>query len=95
MAVGAYKHSRRKVGKVHYKRRAVNIHVEIKREPVFVRGMIYGQKVKKEPAFHATACVGRGHGRRSFKTSRCASGQGHGPTAALRKALAKLSKTIR
>lgn len=95
MGLGTVKHSRRKVGKAHYKLRAMNIHVEVRREPVYVRGTIYGQKVKKEPAYRATACIARGRGRRSYKASRCATGEGHGPTAALRKALAKLAKTVK
>lgn len=95
MAISALRHRRSKVGKAHYKLRSMNIHVEIRREPVYVRGKVFGLKVRKEPAFRATACVGRGRGRRSYKNSRCASGEGHGPTAALRKALAKLAKTVK
>jgi len=70
--------------------RDFTVRVRVIREPVYARGRIYGLKVKKEPAFVATACVSH-----ATKSARCGSGRGHGPTAAIRKALAKLAKTVK
>jgi hypothetical protein len=100
MGLGTVRHSRKKIGKAHYKMRTFNVQVRVVREPTYVRGTIYGQKVKKEPAYRATACVmgtGSRGGRRGYTKDRmrCGVGDAHGPTAAVRKALAKLSKTVK
>lgn len=88
MGYAAYKHRRAKVGKARYRSRDFSIAVRVKREPVHVRGTIYGVKVKKEPAFHAIVCTGGSN-------KRCVEAQAHGPTAAVRKALSKFAKSMR
>lgn len=96
MALGAVRHSRKKIKKAHYKARRFNVEVNVYREPVYARGTIYGVKVKKAPAFRVVACVkGAGLHGPGAKRHRCAEVLAQGPTAAVRKALAKLSKTVR
>lgn len=85
---GAYRHSRSKISRAHYKSRDFTIAIRVKREPVYVRGTIYGVKVKREPAFRAIVCTGGSN-------KRCVEAQAHGPTAAVRKALTKFARSMR
>jgi len=91
MALSAYRHSRKRIAKAHYKQRTFNVRVRVVRDPVYVRGHIFGRKVKKEPAYRAYACIHRGEYR---KGRGCSRADAHSPSA-VKKALAKLSRTIR
>jgi hypothetical protein len=98
MSFAAVKHSRRKIVKAHHRERKFNVQVRVTREPVYVRGTIFGTRVRKEPAFRAQACVTGAGPRRvgsRLRKYRCAVASAHGPTAAVKRALAKLVKLIR